>query len=60
MDREKEILLKARIRTLQVYLEDVFVLLKNVEEVRGKADKKLSDFRKEVEYQDKTEIELEE
>ena len=59
MDREKEILLKARIETLQMYLEDVFVLLKDVEEVRGKVDKKLRDFRKDVGYQDMAEIELE-
>ena len=57
--REEQTILKARIKTLQMYLEDVFVLLKDVEEIRTKVDKKLGDFLKDIDYQDTTAIELE-
>ena len=60
MDREKEKLLGARIKTLEMYLKDVFVLLKDVEEIREKANTKLRAFGKDLEYQDATAIELEE
>jgi len=59
-EREKETLLKARITTLEMYLKDVFVLLRDVEQIRGKANTKLIAFGKDLEYQDQTAIELEE
>jgi len=68
MDKEEQIILKARISTLETYLQNIFVFLKDVvdltvgedrstrtlglREVKREVEKKLREFRKDLEYQD--------
>ncbi len=72
MNREEEIILKARIKTLEMYLDAVFVVLKDTIDstvgreystrtikLKGQVERKLREFRKDLEYQDSKQIELE-
>lgn len=75
MNKEEQTILKVRVTTLERYLEDVFVSLKDaigltvgrehstrnikLRELKGKIEKKLKKFREDLEYQDTRQIELE-
>jgi len=75
MNREEQTILKARIKTLEMYLDAVFVFLKDtidftvgrerstrtmgLMDVKRQVEKKLREFRKDLEYQDRKQIELE-
>ena len=69
MNREEQTILKARIKTLEMYLDAVFVFLKDtidftvgrerstrtmgLMDVKRQVEKKLREFRKDLEYQDR-------
>jgi len=63
MKEEEEIILKARVTTLEGYLQDVFTLLKNMTEsaqlTREKVKSKRREFREAMDHQNRVQSELE-
>lgn len=75
MDKEEQIILKARMTTLEMYLQDVFIFLKDVidstvgrehstrniklRDIKRQVEGKLKKFREDLQYQDEKQIELE-
>jgi len=60
MKKEEEIILKARVTTLEEYLQDVFIFLDDVTQLtKDKVKSKLRKFREDMDYQDRAQSELE-